>query len=285
MRGDDIHELQQRLNQLGFDAGTEDGIFGSLTRAAVEEFQRNVGLAVDGVAGPGTVEALRRLRRDHQSMGAGVRAREREAHKRLARGGLPGARLLLDPAYGPDDRPMGDERPDEVTWALVARLAGRLAASGADVFLARGPSTTPSGSQRARLANELGVDAVLSLGLNSHHAPVARGCSTYYFGSERSTSEVGRELAELIQSSLVGSGWSPDCRTHAMTWAILRETRMPSVVVEPGFVTSPEDAARLVDPAQQDALAHTLTEALHEFLGGKDPSLVPVEMDAAPRVP
>ena len=53
-RGDDVTELQRRLNALGFDAGREDGILGDDTTAALTEFQRNVGLTVDGVCGPAT---------------------------------------------------------------------------------------------------------------------------------------------------------------------------------------------------------------------------------------
>src|SRR5699024_1316248 len=85
MRGDDIDELQRRLNQLGFNAGAEDGIFGPLTASSVEEFQRNVGLAADGVAGPRTINALRRLHRAHHDDAAGVavRVRERESLRHL----------------------------------------------------------------------------------------------------------------------------------------------------------------------------------------------------------
>lgn len=265
MRGDDCLELQQRLNQLGFDAGPEDGIFGPLTRAAVEEFQRNMGLPVDGVAGPSTLETLRRLRREHQSLGAAVRAREREALRTMARRGLPGIRLMVDPAYGPGEPAVGDLRPDLLTWEIASRLTRRLAASGADVSSSRGPNTTPTGSERARLANELGVDVVLSISVNAHDNPVASGSSTYYFGTERFVSEVGRSLAEHLQQAMVEAGWRPDCRSHPMNWAMLRETRMPALVLQPGFLTSPQDRARLTSSDEQDQLAHALVTTLAEF--------------------
>lgn len=268
MRGDDVLELQHRLNRLGFDAGSEDGIFGPDTRLAVEEFQRNVGLDVDGVAGPATVEALRRLRRDHQSGGVAVRLREREWMRRLSTRGIVGARVLVDPAHGPGDP--GHAGPSglveaHIAWATAHRLAARLSARGAQALLSRGPSTTPSASERARFANESGVDIVVSIAVNAHHTPVARGSSAYYFGTTRVISEGGRRLADLLQSALVADGWVPDGRTHPMTWAILRETRMPAVVVEPGFITSPHDEARLALPTTHDTLAGALTEAVAAF--------------------
>jgi len=56
--GDDVAQLQQKLNTLGFWSGYVDGVFGSKTKAAVEKFQSSKGLWADGIAGPGTFRAL-----------------------------------------------------------------------------------------------------------------------------------------------------------------------------------------------------------------------------------
>ncbi|MCE7082620.1 peptidoglycan-binding protein [Streptomyces sp. ST2-7A] len=53
-------EIQCLLNNLwGYNAGAEDGIFGPGTERAVREFQKDVGLAVDGIVGPNTWRVLR----------------------------------------------------------------------------------------------------------------------------------------------------------------------------------------------------------------------------------
>ena len=56
--GDAVKALQKRLIELGYMNGTADGDFGSATKAAVKLFQKQAGLTVDGVAGPGTQSAL-----------------------------------------------------------------------------------------------------------------------------------------------------------------------------------------------------------------------------------
>lgn len=268
LRGDDVVELQQRLNQLGFDAGNEDGIFGRSTQAGVEEFQRNTGLAVDGRVGPATVQQLRRLRRDHQRVGAGVRARQRERLRGWMGQTLTSRRLLIDPAYGPESPgpigPTGVVAAD-VTWAIGNQLAARVNAAGASALLSRGPRTSPSGSARARLANDLDADAVISISANALANPAARGAASYYFGTAQFMSESGQRLAGTLLDELVAHDWVPDCRVHPMTWAILRETRMTAVVVEPGFLTSPADEHRLADPRTQATIAEALLMGVARF--------------------
>jgi len=58
MRKEIIVKIQQALAARGFDPGEIDGDYGSNTQAAVADFQRAVGLVVDGSVGPETAEAL-----------------------------------------------------------------------------------------------------------------------------------------------------------------------------------------------------------------------------------
>ncbi|TEB17316.1 D-gamma-glutamyl-meso-diaminopimelic acid endopeptidase CwlS precursor [Pelotomaculum sp. FP] len=61
MTGDSVLKLQQKLRDLGYYQGTPDGSFGPGTRSAVASFQSANNLTVDGIAGAGTLEALRVL--------------------------------------------------------------------------------------------------------------------------------------------------------------------------------------------------------------------------------
>ena len=54
-----VHAVQRRLRMLGQQPGPVDGLYGPLTQAAVKRFQSSAGLAVDGIAGPHTLSALR----------------------------------------------------------------------------------------------------------------------------------------------------------------------------------------------------------------------------------
>jgi N-acetylmuramoyl-L-alanine amidase len=58
MKGTDVRSVQQRLNNLGYNSGPTDGIFGIKTLFAVKAFQKAKGISVDGIVGPITWNKL-----------------------------------------------------------------------------------------------------------------------------------------------------------------------------------------------------------------------------------
>ena len=65
--GPDVRLAQSLLNRIGYNAGPVDGVFGSLTYRAVIAFQRNNGLAADGIVGPATWNVMTRLIRGYDT--------------------------------------------------------------------------------------------------------------------------------------------------------------------------------------------------------------------------
>lgn len=56
--GKEVSDIQSVLKNKGYYSGNVDGIFGSATKSAVEQFQRDNGLQADGIAGKNTLAAL-----------------------------------------------------------------------------------------------------------------------------------------------------------------------------------------------------------------------------------
>jgi N-acetylmuramoyl-L-alanine amidase len=263
LRGDDVTDLQARLNALGFTAGKHDGIFGPRTAAALREFQRNLAIGEDGILGHETMQALERLRLVIKP-GLGPRITEREA-RRAEPPGIAGKRIAIDPGHGGDDLgntgPSGETEADFV-FRLAAKTARLLDARGAYTMLTRGPNDGPSSSQRAQLANRFGADLLLSIHLNAHSTPIAQGAAAYFFQHRGVASEPGEHLAGLIQDELRKVG-RPDCGAHGKAYPLLRETRMPAVVVEPCFITNPDEIRVLSQSF--DPLAGALVKAVDRY--------------------
>ncbi|MFP4311046.1 MAG: N-acetylmuramoyl-L-alanine amidase [Nitriliruptoraceae bacterium] len=274
LRGDDVRDLQRRLNRLGFDSGYDDGLYGQQTVGAVREFQLNAGLLQDGIAGPATIAHLRRLHRAHQEAPVAA-VREREALRRPPRRTVAGTRLMVDPGHSVDDpgRTSPDGVPEhEVTWAIALALEGRLAALGAHVVLSRGPTTSPTPSERAEQANVEDVELIVSIHANGVDSPHGRGAAAYHFGTDVQISDRGQRLAHLCLDAVLAATGTVDCRVHPSTLAIVRESRAPAAIIEPGFLTHPEEGRSLTDPQVQQRLGAALTEAVVTFLVGAPPA-------------
>jgi N-acetylmuramoyl-L-alanine amidase len=264
-RGDDVRELQRRLNTLGFDVGKEDGIFGQATQDAVAEFQTNVGEQPDGIVGPGSIDALERIRPAAEGPSRAV-VREAESIRNLHRS-LEYARVAIDPGHSPADPGGVGARglvEAQVTMMLAQDLAEELTARGAVPLLLRheGEETTPS--ERARMANQMAADLCVSLHLNAGD-PSAEGATCFYFGTEETYSPAGQHLAEAIQAELTSSLHLTDGRTHRLVLAILRETRMPAVVVEPCFLTNLDEELLLADPVSRREIAGAIAAGLERY--------------------
>jgi N-acetylmuramoyl-L-alanine amidase len=221
LRGDDVVEVQHRLNALGFDSGREDGIFGPNTAAALLEFQRNAGVAADGICGPATVEALQRLNRFAGGSVAAVREREllRSEGRRLA-----GKRvyLAIDPGLG----------------VLGEGVAKSLVDVGADVL------SSTSGEDDSLIAAEANrYVADLFLGVRFGDM---RGCSCDFFATRTFRSETGYRVARFVVEEVAAVLEVTPEEPAGRMYAVLRETRMPAVVCQPTDGQDAELVRRLV---------------------------------------
>lgn len=235
LRGEDVAELQSRLNGLGFDAGKVDGIFGPNTERAVRDFQHNRHLAEDGRVGPEVVTELRLVTRSTIRTGRET-IRELEWWRtRPAR--VVGTRIFLDPMCR-------SEAEASLTWRAVSAAAVALQERGATPLVSRSSDVTLPERIRAQRANRLGAELVISLGWEED------GPGIHFFESGHGRSEVGATLAAVIGRHL-------GLPVAGRATPILKETRAPAVVV--------------LHPHPDEAVAATVVTALEEFLTGERP--------------
>lgn len=270
--GEDVAALQERLNTLGFAAGRVDGRFGPTTERAVRAFQRAYGVAGDGSVGPETLRAFRDLRRS-VSGGSATVLREREQVRRSGHS-LSGRTVVLDPGHGGDDPGAVAHGlvESEVVMDLARRIEGRLTAIGVSVVFTRTEHSSPTEQERATIANDVAADLVMSLHCDSHDQADASGVATFFFGRERgvSWSAVGEHLADLLLREIVARTGLANCRSHGRSWALLQQTAMPTVRLEAGYLSHPDDARRLSDPGFRDTLAEAVLVSLQRLYLGED---------------
>ena len=244
LRGDDVSELQAQLARLGFDCGRVDGILGPATIRALEDFQRNSGLRVDGVCGPVTIRALQVLARQTGS-GPGVATlRELEALTAGARS-LAELRILVGQFGG--------------LSALSRQLVQALRRRSATVVA----SDELDAAAQAAAANRFA--ATVYVGFEAHVAPRT---TVHYYQVPQFVSSGGRALATSVAKRLRCALPDVEVEVEGMRLPVLRETRMPAVLVTVGPVQQVIDHSAEVVWAMLEALQEW---ALDPLLSPSDP--------------
>ncbi|HEX5937926.1 MAG TPA: peptidoglycan-binding protein [Actinomycetota bacterium] len=256
-RGDDVRELQRKLNALGFDSGKEDGFHGPRTDRALRQFQRNVGDEPDGIVGPHTLSILRRMR-PLEAAPSRALVREREELE-ASRGPIEGRVIAVDVGEG-----TGDDL--DVHRRAAERLVVELRSVGADARLLLPREGAAAPSDRARLANEAGAAASITVEW-SPASSRGEGPVCSYFGTRTTHSPSGLVLAQQILEELEGE-LGITGRLRPLTIAPLRETRMPAVQVEALTGTSERERAILADPDLPTRLARAVAAGVRRYFSG-----------------
>jgi N-acetylmuramoyl-L-alanine amidase len=266
MRGDDVISLQERLLELGYDAGRADGILGPETETGLRAFQRDYGLTSDGTCGPATLRALRQLGR--KVTGGRPQLLRQSASFVDSGPHLIGRRIVVDAGHGGEETgfTVGETTEADLVFDLASRIEGRLAAAGATVYLTRGRNQGPSLAERTAFANDARGDLFLSLHLDSHRSEHARGVAAYYYGTgSGASSTMGEQFANLVRREVVARTGMLDLGSHPKTWDLLRMTRMPAVRLDCGYLSHPVDRLLLLDARVRSAVAQAVLAAVQRL--------------------
>lgn len=256
MRGRDVLELQRMLKNFGFNPGPLDGIYGPLTEKALREFQAACGLNPDGILGAATLRELQKAGRTFKT--------EKEVDypsRALEKGILAGRKIAVDAGHGgrdPGAVSTSGLKEADLVETIAYRTAELLKEMEAEVVL------VPRGSLATRVdaINRNRVDIAVSIHLNGAENPEACGTEVLYFKNSRN----GRRLASLILKELV---YLLKRRERGIKGrddlAILKRTRMPAVIVEPLFLTNPEEEALIKLEETQQRIAIGITRGIIKY--------------------
>lgn len=173
--------------------------------------------------------------------------------------------VVIDPGHGgrdPGAVGIGGLQEKQINTAISNRVQQQLQAAGITVLMTRSSDVFVDLDARAQYANRAGANVFVSIHANaiSMDRPEVNGLETYYFSS-------GERLARSIHSAVLGNVSMRDRGVRQARFYVLRYTTMPSVLVETGFVTGAEDAARFRDPAAVNRIADGIARGILNYLG------------------
>ncbi|QUI21730.1 N-acetylmuramoyl-L-alanine amidase [Vallitalea pronyensis] len=116
------------------------------------------------------------------------------------------------------------------------------------VYYTRLDDTYPTYDERIGLANDVEADFFVSIH-NNYFGTEPNGTETHYWRDVDTQGLHSDELADIFQSSLMKQLDTRDRGTKESNFIVLRETHMPSVLLEVAFLSNTEDAKRIKSEA------------------------------------
>jgi len=268
LRGDDVKTIQSWLKVLGFYTYNENGIFHENTHKALLEFQKNMNLPADGIAGQATLQHLRSLKRIIESRKSSNYPFVKNYKENSS---IEKIRVILDYGENIDYKSEGFKFYKEKIYickSVVNFCRGMLLEKGIDTLLTVNDviNTSLFLNDRIDFANKSDADILISVNPASSSDPDSNGSSCFYFQGFKSYSISGKRIANLIQDKLVYNLNSLDCRVHGANFAILKETKMTAAVVEPAFISNQKDRNNLKDTSYQMGISSSIVDAVLQFL-------------------
>jgi len=175
--------------------------------------------------------------------------------------------VVIDPGHGGTDPGaigIGGIRETDVVLEVSKIVQNLLSDKGVKVKLTRKNEIDLDLPPRVSFANNTNADIFVSIHANASRGKRRdiNGLETFYFKGYK-----GRLLAKKIQKQILRvSPGSPDRGVKQGRYYVIRNTRMPAVLVEIGFLTGRLDARRLEKNAHRKRIGYAIAKGILEYL-------------------
>lgn len=173
--------------------------------------------------------------------------------------------VILDAGHGGDDPGCmyGEISEKDINLKIANELKTILETNGYTVKMVRKNDENISALERAKLANGINADIYISIHQNAaDDIPSASGIETCYSSNKRNS----KTLASEIQKSLMVRTGAKDRSIQKRDDLIVtRETKMPSVLVECGFLSNEAERKLLSTSAYQKRIAAAIYDGILEY--------------------
>lgn len=175
------------------------------------------------------------------------------------------AKIFIDPGHGAHDPGAVGKRSKEKDNVLTVglRLKTLLESAGHTVKMSRSTDVFIELSDRAKVANAWRADYFISLHNNSATSNVS-GFETFIF--DGAVSAATSKLQVAIHNAIATKIGIKDRGKKRANYAVLRESKMPAVLIEYGFISNTGDESILINKVEQ--LAQWTAQGITAYAGG-----------------
>ncbi|AOR24546.1 N-acetylmuramoyl-L-alanine amidase [Clostridium taeniosporum] len=181
-----------------------------------------------------------------------------------------------DGAYATHDGTVYVERDLNMQLSLI--LKSKLEANGYEVMMTRKETdretleSVQSLTNRVNMANDFNADFFISIHHNASKSSESNGVETYYssnkqdfkfgYGPSEYKLKLSKDMSIAINNSIVSKTGAYNRGAKDANFFVCRNTNMPSVLVEAGFITNFEEAKKCADFTYKNKTADGIAEAI-----------------------
>ena len=174
--------------------------------------------------------------------------------------------ILIDPGHGGEDGGTIGHSTKVQEKELVLDISKKVVSElskyeDVEVMLTRTTDQYIQLSERVKYANSQGADVMASIHLNSEAAGnTGNGLETYY------KEENSKKFAETIQNTVLTYIDVKDRGIKQANYETLKHSKIPTVVIECGFLSNPAEEKKLMDPKYQAELAKGIAQGILSYI-------------------
>ena len=181
--------------------------------------------------------------------------------------------IVVDPGHGGEDPGkvgINDVLEKDLNLQIAKKVAKLLEEVDIKVVMTRKNDKVPDAKkkdleQRIELINDTNPTLALCIHQNSYPDEKIYGAQVFY----HTTTEEAEDAASIVQEEL--REIDPNNKRQIKendTYYMLKFSKVPTIIVECGFLTNPEEAAKLTQEEYQDELAYAICNGIVKWLDG-----------------
>ncbi len=182
--------------------------------------------------------------------------------------------IMLDPGHGGHDigtqsifKPRYQEKSlNLVTAKFVRNFLQQL---GYQILMTREEDKFVSLEKRAKMANKSQPALFVSIHYNSAPSAEAQGIEVFFYPAKEQKDRTlrSKHLAQVVLKNVLATTGAKSRGIKQGNFFVIRETTMPAILIEGGFVTNEAELQRLKDPTYLKRLAWGIVHGIEEYVG------------------
>lgn len=185
--------------------------------------------------------------------------------------------IMVDPGHGGDDfgtNPLGSAKYHEkyLNLSTSQLLKDYLNKMGYAVILTRTDDTFISLDQRSDMANQKKADLFVSVHYNSAPSTDANGIEVFYYHDNANPNRMkkSKALARAVIAKMIEQTQAKSRGIKQGNLAVIRETNMPAILIEGGFMTNTHEMEKIKKLSYQKSIAQGIAHGIHDYLVNLD---------------